>query len=488
MKKVKNKILAGIMVLCMISFALTSNIFAANTDVAEVDGTKYQSLQNALDHADGKTVTLLDNVTESITIQSGKTITIDLGEYTITNDGNKHTITNNGTLTIKGNGKVDNTVHGKGALVNNKGAVANINGGTFTRSQEKGISGSNGGNSWYVIDNQGTMTITNATVENTSGYSSLIRNLGATLNIESGSTLRNTFIAVKNDDNGILNVNGGLIETTGTGGSAVQNWATAEINGGTLKAADDALAIYALSWDPKYADSKITINDNVKIDGNIAVQVDTDYINSGVKGPELLINGGDINGNISAKEKSSVTLKGGNISGNITKTTDDANISISGGTYEKEINPEFLANDMIAIGYKKSGENNATYMVGTAAEIKDIIESAKKGDSIEILNGDLDLSVENSGVSIANKGNGNVTVNNENVDSTGIVTENKEDNKVENNKPSTGTSNESTINNNTDKQNVQTPKTSDSNNLAIFYGSTLISLIALLAVLKKKFA
>ena len=480
MKKVKNKILAGIMILCMISFALTSNIFAADNDVAKVDGTNYKSLQNALDNADGKTVTLLDNVTESVTIPSGKTVTIDLGEYTITNDGNNHTITNNGNLTIQGNGKVDNTVHGKGALVNNKGGDVNINGGTFTRSKEKGISGSNGGNSWYVIDNQGTMTITNATVENTSGYSSLIRNLEATLNIESGSTLRNTFIAVKNDDNGILNVNGGLIETTGAGGSAVQNWATAEINGGTLKAADGALAIYALSWDPQYADSKITINDNVKIDGNIAVQVDTDYINSGVNGPELLINGGDINGNISAKEKANVTLKGGNISGNITKTVEDANILISGGTYEKEINTEFLADDLIAIGYKKAGENNTTYMVGTKAEIEEIIESAKKGDSIEILNGDLDLNVENGGVSIVNKGDGNVTVNNKQVDDTGIITENNN----ENNNPSTGTSDKPT----TDKQDVQSPNTYDNNNLTLFYGSAFISLIALLAIIKKKFA
>ena len=159
----------------MISFALTSNIFAADNDVAEVDGTKYQTLQAAIDNADGKTVTLLYNVTESVTIPSGKTVTIDLGEYTITNAGNNHTITNNGNLTIQGNGKVDNIVHGKWALVNNKCGIANITGGTFTRSQEKGVSGSSGGNSWYVIDNQGSMTIANATVENTSGFSSLIR-------------------------------------------------------------------------------------------------------------------------------------------------------------------------------------------------------------------------------------------------------------------------------------------------------------------------
>ena len=119
-------------------------------------------------------------------------------------------------------------------------------------------------------------------------------------------------------------------------------------------------------------------------------------------------------------------------------------------------------------------------MVGTKAEIEEIIESAKKGDSIEILNGDLDLNVENGGVSIVNKGDGNVTVNNKQVDDTGIVTENNN----ENNNPSTGTSDKPT----TDKQDVQSPNTYDNNNLTLFYGSAFISLIALLAIIKKKFA
>lgn len=492
MKKISKKILMSIMVLCMVSFAFTSSIFAAGTEVAEVDGTKYQTLQEAIDNADGKTVMLLDDVTESVTIEQDKNITIDLGKYTLTNEGSKHTITNNGNLTIEGEGKVDNTVHGKGALVNNKGGEVNINGGTFTRSNEKGVQGSNGGNSWYVIDNQGTMTIKNATVENTSGFSSLIRNLGATLNVEDGSVLRNAFIAVKNDDNGVLNVNGGLIETTGEGGSAIQNWGKAEVNGGTLKAVDGAAAIFALSWDPQYSDSKIVVNDGVKVDGDVIVQVDTESKVDGVKGPELVVNGGDINGNISAKEEAVVSLKGGNVSGEITKVSDDAKVSISGGTYAKEINPEYVADDMIAIGYKKSGESSSTYMVGTVEEMKNKIESAKKGDEIEILNGSLDLNVENGGVSIVNKGNGDVTVNDEKVDDTGIVTENKDndkdDNKGENDSTGTGTVTENNNGSNNDKGDVQSPDTSDNNNLTFFIGSTLVSLVALLAVLKKKFA
>ena len=79
-------------------------------------------------------------------------------EVDITTDGGVDVsggpITNKGTLTVKGNGKVDNVTHRKGALVNN-GKVTVLSG-TFTRSKEAGIRGSDGGNSWYVIDNNGT--------------------------------------------------------------------------------------------------------------------------------------------------------------------------------------------------------------------------------------------------------------------------------------------------------------------------------------------
>ena len=133
MKKHAKKWLAmalGLSVACMMLPAVG---FAAG-NVASVDGTEYGTVQEAVNNADGKTVVLLDNVTESIAIANGQTITLDLGSYTLTNTAGQHTITNNGTLTIQGSGKVDNVSHGKGALVNN--GTATLNGGTLTRSQE----------------------------------------------------------------------------------------------------------------------------------------------------------------------------------------------------------------------------------------------------------------------------------------------------------------------------------------------------------------
>lgn len=98
--------------------------------------------------AKGGDITLGADIEASIEIPAGVTITLDLNGKTLTNEAGNHTITNEGTLTIKGDGTVDNVSHARGALVN-KG-TATINGGTFTRSQEKGDSPSNNGRKFLV--------------------------------------------------------------------------------------------------------------------------------------------------------------------------------------------------------------------------------------------------------------------------------------------------------------------------------------------------
>lgn len=84
-------------------------------------------------------------------------------------------------MTINGVGTVDNVTHAKSALVNYGEVVLN-NGVTLERSSEKGTLSpySDGGNSCYTIlnDKGATMTINNATVKNSGGYSSAIRNGG----------------------------------------------------------------------------------------------------------------------------------------------------------------------------------------------------------------------------------------------------------------------------------------------------------------------
>ena len=104
--------------------------------MAKVGDKYYATLAEAIDVADSKTVTLIANVTENVTIPADTTVTLDLNGKCLTNK-NDHTIINYGTLTIQdsvGGGVVDVVTHGKAALCN-KGTINEISGGTFTRSK-----------------------------------------------------------------------------------------------------------------------------------------------------------------------------------------------------------------------------------------------------------------------------------------------------------------------------------------------------------------
>ena len=225
----------------------------------ENEGVKTIDELNAAIIAAGETETtikLAADITGDVVVPEGVNITIDLNGKKITNsDG--HTITNNGTLTIEGEGTVDNITHGKAALYN-KGTVT-LNGGTFDRTQENGQSdSSSGGNSYYTIKNVGNMTINegvNVLTAKGNGelgrFSSLVANgyyNGTTYDNDKGEekptlTINNgTFSGglntIKNDDRAELTINNGTFKNFYQ--ATVQNHNIATIKGGTYKAARDA--------------------------------------------------------------------------------------------------------------------------------------------------------------------------------------------------------------------------------------------------------
>lgn len=319
-------------IMMAVSMFIIPTAQAIDLEVASVDGVKYTTVQEAINNANGKTVLLLQDVTESVTIADSTTVTLDLAGHTLTNVEEKHTITNNGTLTITGNGTVDNVSHGKGALVN-KGTTTLLNG-TLTRSKEAGTDPkTNGGNSWYVIDNNGgTFNMEGGKVLGTSGYSSAIRNLQATFNMRGGEIV-NGFIALKNDDNGIINMTGGIITTNNATGSAIQNWGQLTMTGGTLNApVDGSKAIYTLSWDDSFNQVVTTISDNAIINGDVKIDYDRSY--NPTKMPEFTVNGGTINGDISDVAGGKITVTGGKITGKV-ESTADGEISIAKADYTK---------------------------------------------------------------------------------------------------------------------------------------------------------
>ena len=217
----------------------------------------FDKLKAAIEAAEaGETIKLAADITGDVVVPEGVNITIDLNGKKITNSVG-HTIMNNGTLTIEGEGTVDNITHGKAALYN-KGTVT-LNGGTFDRTQENGRSdSSSGGNSYYTIKNVGNMTINegvNVLTAKGNGelgrFSSLVANgyyNGTTYDNDKGEekptlTINNgTFSGglntIKNDDCAELTINNGTFKNFYQ--ATVQNHNIATINGGTYKAASNA--------------------------------------------------------------------------------------------------------------------------------------------------------------------------------------------------------------------------------------------------------
>ena len=297
------KILATILALVM-ALGLTATVWAADvsgstsTKAAKIGGAEYDTLQAAIDAASGSETTvvvLLNDLTESITIDSGKNVTIDLNGHKLTNTDGQHTITNNGTLTIIGTGTVDNVTHQRAAIVNN--GTATLNGGTYTRSKENSDNNKEDakGNSFYTIlsDNGATMTINEGvTVTNVGHFTSMIRNGGTSAStlIINGGTFSGGLNAIKNDEAGVLTINGG--DFSNTSQFVVMNWHKTTINGGSFKALSSAEAVL---FTAKYAENT-AVGELTIINGTFERSSDTqkmirDYYDEDNKGTAAISGG-----------------------------------------------------------------------------------------------------------------------------------------------------------------------------------------------------
>ena len=277
--------------------------------VAKVDNVKYETLQAAIAAAkDGDIVKLLANVTENVKIAATKNLTLDLNGFTL-NGGTgtaKAALTNYGTITIKDSSTAKT--------------------GTIKRDDN----GTTGETSYYVIRNQGTMTIESGTVINNSGYrktnptgsmigSSLICNgdcdEGGTLTIKGGTLTQNNFIAIKNGALGVLHVTGGTITSNH---SAIQNWFKADITGGEIKG---QLWTDAYIADESVGETKI--GGDAKFTGEIVMDI------YGSVAPTLAINGGNLN--VTNWRITSAAANAG------------AKPAVSGGTFTSAVPAEYCA-------------------------------------------------------------------------------------------------------------------------------------------------
>lgn len=285
------------------------------------DVATFAKLADALAAADGATVQLLTDVTESVVIPADKTITLDLAGHTLSGGTakGKAAITNNGALTIK-----DSSEDGSGRIIRED----------------------NGQPSYYVIDNQGTMTVESGTVYNNSGDyksgSSLVRNGGvkneAVLNIKGGTFEQEKFIVIKNDDYGILNMTGGVIKTGASKqidgkeytSSGVQNWGQAVLSGGRIDG-----AIWTSAWSNDLDAPKTVITGDVSVKGDVILERHDKGVS---KIPEMSIKGGQFEVREWKVDNSGVLLK------------------ISGGTYKGAIpNEDYI---VPGFGLKKNPDGS----------------------------------------------------------------------------------------------------------------------------------
>ena len=326
--------------------------------VASIGSKNYETLADAIRlAAKNKTVTLLDDVAENVTIAENKVLTLDLNGHTI-NGGTgtaKATITNNGTVTI-----TDSSTAKTGTI-------------------KRDDNGTVGETSYYVIHNIGTMTIEQAIVTNNSGYrqtnpsgsmngSSLICNgdddLGGTLNISGGKFEQRNFIAIKNGALGKLNVTGGTISSDH---SAIQNWFDATITGGEIN---------GQLWTDAYKEGEsvghTTIGGSAKYTGEIVMDI------YGSVKPTLEISGGTLD--VTSWRITAAASKAG------------AKPAVSGGKFTSAVPENYCAD-----GYVPTRNEDGTYGVkvdDSVAEVGGVkylslqaaIDAASKNQTVKLLN------------------------------------------------------------------------------------------------------
>ena len=285
---------------------VTSGTTTAN--VAKVGDTYYSTLQEAINAGERKTVTLLANTRENVTIN--KAMTLDLNGYTL-NGG-----TVKGTPTLK----IDTA---RVTIQDSSEAQT----GTIMREDTAENSGVS---SHYVIDIQGKnalLTFNSGNVRNNSGNAdgskgaSLVRvgndsdkKAHPVLTIAGGTFTQDNFIVIKVDF-GTLHLKGGTVSSKTS--YAVENWLNANIKGDAVVNGAVSSWTYSGGFNSTLEISGGTVNGDVE---------SVSYDGSADKKASVSITGGTVNGMLSTKRYDSTTVPG----------KDMATIEITGGTFSSD--------------------------------------------------------------------------------------------------------------------------------------------------------
>lgn len=383
----KKRVLSAALSLCMLLTLLPTAALATGDEEPTTPGTSPASktLQEEINTAEkGATVSLSEDETGSITVSAGKDITLDLAGHKLTNTADSHTVTveKGATLTVMDSSKaktgtIDNTSHQKGAVVNNGTFV--LNSGNLTRSgeaskyDEEKKSDIANGNSWYVVLNHGTMTVNGGKVffsESNIGYfSSLIANgwykgsentekTPASLTITNGEFTGGK-ITIKNDDYGVLNIRGGTFSQSDARHFCIYSCNDATISGGTINGTVGCGG-YEREDQSSYEQGKLVISGDTQVKGGIQTFDNANVSISGGTFTNTYLYVGANTANIS--------VTGGSFTKAENRTTGlvfqakntNGTCAISGGTFSENPGAEYLKPGLSATQTEEGGTFSIT--------------------------------------------------------------------------------------------------------------------------------
>ena len=390
MKK-RRLMLCGLVSIIMAFVMVVPMVASATTETEAKDA---DSLNTAIKNAkEGDTIKLTNSISASITIPAGKNITLDLNGQTLTGGADDAIYVSLGaTLTINdsvGNGSVKAAADSKAAVFNN--GTTTIKNGYYTRSAGQ----------WYTIVNHGTMTIEKAKADaSIDGTSSLIENgyskytsknereghvtetnaKNPELTIKDGTFVSSGYNAVKNDDGGILNINGGSFTASRENGAVIQNWHRATITAGKFTAKGESGTISIGAYNTGVNDGVTTISG-----GTFSAEKNAVFA-AGVGG----------------NAKGKLTVENGIFSGKMSSELMNSayGTTFSGGEFTDDP-AQYVADGKVAIKFVRANKDG-NYYVGTQEEIQEIANTAKDGDTIDVIKGSITLNMTTPGVNVNN--------------------------------------------------------------------------------------
>lgn len=381
----KKRALSAALSLCLLLTLLPTAALATEDNATTPGPSPATTLQEKITAAkNGDTVSLSEDETGSITVPAGKDITLDLSGRKLTNTADSHTVTveKGATLTVMDSsgaktGTIDNTSHQKGAVVNNGTFV--LNSGNLTRSREASKydeekkSDIANGNSWYVVLNHGTMTVNGGKVffsESNIGYfSSLIANgwytglentegTPASLTITDGEFTGGK-ITIKNDDYGVLNIRGGTFSQSDARHFCIYSCNDATISGGTINGTVGC-GSYEQEDQSSYEQGKLVISGDTQVKGgiqtfdnaNVSISGGTftnTYLYVGANTANISVTGGSFTK--AENRKTGLVFQAKNTNGTC---------AISGGTFSENPGAEYLKPGLSATQTEKGGTFSIT--------------------------------------------------------------------------------------------------------------------------------